>query len=164
MPIGEPQAVFWLDLRLAETLCHAIAERLSDDRNEPMPAFKSVNTARLEASLEAPRQTFGDHEPYPGLEEKAAALLYFLVKNHPFPNGNKRFATAAYLVFLALNGWWTKAGKTDLISLVESVAGSDARDHAAQIRRVAAFTRDNLVTTEKFEGFLAAWKPREQGR
>lgn len=157
MPIGEPHAVFWLDLRLAETLCHAIAERLSDDRNEPMPAFKLVNLARLEASLEAPRQAFGIHEPYPGLEEKAAALLYFLVKN-------KRFATAAYLVFLALNGWWTKAGKTDLISLVESVAGSDARDHAAQIRRVAAFTRDNLVTTEKFEGFLAAWKPREQGQ
>ena len=150
MPTGEEERnVRWLDLRLAETLCHSLAGALSQDRNEPMPAFRSADLGRLEACLKAPQQAFGDFEPFPGLEEKAAALLYYLVKGHPFPNGNKRFATAAYLVFLALNGWWPTVAKADLIALVESVAASEAREHRTQIERVAAFTRERVVRVEE---------------
>jgi len=57
----------------------------------------------LEGSLSAVMQTFGGAEVYPSLEEKAAHLLYFLVKNHHFVDGNKRIAAALFLWFLEKN-------------------------------------------------------------
>lgn len=49
-------------------------------------------------------QTFGGNELYPSVEEKAANLLYFIVKNHAFSDGNKRIAAALFIYFLAGNG------------------------------------------------------------
>lgn len=46
-------------------------------------------------------QSFGDQELYPSIEEKAAHLLYFIVKNHPFVDGNKRSGAYAFIWFLA---------------------------------------------------------------
>ena len=40
---------------------------------------------------------------YPSIEEKAAHLLYFIVKNHAFSDGNKRIAAAIFIYFLAAN-------------------------------------------------------------
>jgi prophage maintenance system killer protein len=57
----------------------------------------------LEGSLSAVMQTFDGQEVYPSLEEKAAHLLYFLVKNHHFVDGNKRIAAALFLWFLQKN-------------------------------------------------------------
>ena len=45
-------------------------------------------------------QSFGNKDLYPGLEEKAAHLLYFIVKNHPFVDGNKRSGAYAFIWFL----------------------------------------------------------------
>lgn len=59
----------------------------------------------LEASVAQPLQTFGGEELYPSLVEKAAALGFFLVTNHPFVDGNKRIGHAALEVTLVLNGF-----------------------------------------------------------
>lgn len=48
-------------------------------------------------------QTFGAKELYPSIEEKAANLLYFIVKNHSFVDGNKRIAASIFLWFLEKN-------------------------------------------------------------
>jgi prophage maintenance system killer protein len=48
-------------------------------------------------------QSFGGRELYPSLEEKAVMLLYFIVKNHSFVDGNKRIAAACFLYFLSKN-------------------------------------------------------------
>ncbi len=48
-------------------------------------------------------QSFGDSDLYPSIEEKAALLLYFIVKNHTFIDGNKRIAAACFLYFLDKN-------------------------------------------------------------
>ena len=48
-------------------------------------------------------QTFDGEELYPSIEEKAANLLYFVVKNHAFSDGNKRIAAALFIYFLAGN-------------------------------------------------------------
>jgi len=61
--------------------------------NEKDDSFKS--------SLETIYQTFGGRELYPSIEEKAANLLYFIVKNHSFSDGNKRIAAALFVWFLA---------------------------------------------------------------
>ena len=49
-------------------------------------------------------QTFDGKELYPSIEEKAANLLYFVVKNHAFTDGNKRIAAAVFICFLSVNG------------------------------------------------------------
>ncbi len=49
-------------------------------------------------------QTFGEIDLYPSIEEKAANLLYFIVKNHSFSDGNKRIAAFLFLYFLEKNG------------------------------------------------------------
>jgi death-on-curing family protein len=46
---------------------------------------------------------FGEEDFYPTLEEKAATLLYLIVKNHGFVDGNKRIAAACFLFFLQSN-------------------------------------------------------------
>ncbi|MDQ7011447.1 MAG: Fic family protein, partial [Mariprofundaceae bacterium] len=58
----------------------------------------------LESALSGVFQTIGGRDAYPAIEEKAANLLYFLVKNHPFVDGNKRIGAALFLGFLEKNG------------------------------------------------------------
>lgn len=57
----------------------------------------------FKSALGAIYQTFGGNELYPSVEEKGANLLYFVVKNHAFSDGNKRIAAAVFIYFLAGN-------------------------------------------------------------
>lgn len=59
--------------------------------------------ALLESSVATPQASFGGKSPYHDLSEVAAAYLFYLCKNHPFVDGNKRVALGACLVFLRLN-------------------------------------------------------------
>jgi len=56
------------------------------------------------SALGAIYQTFDGKDVYPSVEEKAANLLYFIVKNHAFSDGNKRIAAAIFLCFMAGHG------------------------------------------------------------
>jgi len=60
--------------------------------------------ALLESAVAAPQATYGGQSVYGSLEEVAAAYLFYLCRNHPFVDGNKRVALGACLVFLRLNG------------------------------------------------------------
>ena len=60
--------------------------------------------ALLESAVGAPQASFGGRSPFRDLAEVAAAYLFYLCKNHPFVDGNKRTALGACLVFLRLNG------------------------------------------------------------
>jgi prophage maintenance system killer protein len=73
------------------------------ERLDASDLFGREKDAGLEGSLLAGWQTFDGQELYPSLEEKAASLLYFLVKNHHFVDGNKRIAAALLLFFLEKN-------------------------------------------------------------
>ncbi len=57
----------------------------------------------LESAIAQPRMTFGEEDLYPGLLEKAAALGFSIMMNHPFVDGNKRTGHAATETFLVLN-------------------------------------------------------------
>ncbi|MBU2601022.1 MAG: type II toxin-antitoxin system death-on-curing family toxin [Actinobacteria bacterium] len=70
----------------------------------------------LASALGAVMQTGGGADVYPSLEQKAAHLLYFLVKNHAFVDGNKRIAAALFLWFLERNGVLTTPAGEHLIS------------------------------------------------
>ncbi|MDP2981834.1 MAG: Fic family protein [Candidatus Latescibacter sp.] len=59
-----------------------------------------LNMGALESALAQPRMTFDDEDLYPAIIEKAAALGYSMVKNHPFVDGNKRTGHAVMEMFL----------------------------------------------------------------
>jgi prophage maintenance system killer protein len=59
---------------------------------------------------------FGDDDFYPTIEEKATMLLYFVVKNHAFVDGNKRIAAACFLKFLQQNNMLFNSQQEPIIS------------------------------------------------
>lgn len=75
-------------------------------------------------------QSFGGQDVYPTLEEKGANLLYFVVKNHSFSDGNKRIAAAVFLYFLDKNhALYTDTGEKrlddrTLVALIIMIAES----------------------------------------
>lgn len=67
------------------------------------PLFGQEKDQSFHSSIESIYQTFNEVELYPSVEEKAAHLLYFVVKNHSFVDGNKRIAAMLFLYFLDKN-------------------------------------------------------------
>ena len=62
------------------------------------------NLGALDSAVAQPKATFGGVDLYPTVVEKAAALCFSLVQNHPFVDANKRVGHAAMETFLVLNG------------------------------------------------------------
>lgn len=83
-------------------------------------------------------QAFGGKSLYPTIEEKAAHLLYFMVKNHPFVDGNKRSGAYAFVWFLSRAGVLDKTRITPpaLTAITLLVAESDPRNKERMIRLV----------------------------
>src|SRR5882724_12110400 len=65
--------------------------------------FGNEKDESFQGSLAAIYQTFGGKDLYPSVEEKAANLLYFVIKNHSFSDGNKRIAAFLFVWFLETN-------------------------------------------------------------
>lgn len=59
----------------------------------------------LDSALAQPQMTFGGEDFYPTIAEKAAALAFSLIQNHPFNDGNKRIGHGAMVLFLDINGY-----------------------------------------------------------
>ncbi|MBE0434236.1 MAG: virulence protein RhuM/Fic/DOC family protein [Methylomicrobium sp.] len=79
----------------------AIAQiRLWREQEQLSGLFGNEKDDSFKSSLATIYQTFGGEELYPSIEEKAANLLYFIVKNHSFSDGNKRIAAAIFAWFL----------------------------------------------------------------
>src|SRR5512133_1147062 len=70
--------------------------------------------ALLESAVARPCATFDGADLYPGIFEKAAALLDSLVNNHPFVDGNKRTGITATGLFLRANGYRLRVTQTEL--------------------------------------------------
>ena len=83
-------------------------------------------------------------EVYPSLEEKAAHLLYFLVKDHPFVDGCKRIAATLFLEFLNMNHALIKKGKTviandTLVAITVLVAESRPDEKETMVKLIMNF-------------------------
>jgi death-on-curing protein len=76
----------------------------------------------LESAIAQPRMTFGGEDLYPSLLEKAAALGFSIIMNHPFVDGNKRTGHAATEAFLVLNGLEINASVDEQERIVLAIA------------------------------------------
>ncbi len=103
----------------------------------------------LRGSLSAVMQTFDGRDLYPSLEEKAAHLLYFLVKNHSFVDGNKRIAAALFLWFLEKNRLLygpdgaKRMADAALVAITLMIAESDPGQKDVLTRLVANLIHDD---------------------
>jgi death on curing protein len=79
----------------------------------------------LESAVAQPLMSFGEQELYPTIVEKAAALGFSLIKNHPFNDGNKRVGHAALETFLVLNGYEVDAPVDEQERVVMGVAAGE---------------------------------------
>lgn len=76
----------------------------------------------LESAVYSADSGFGDEEAYPTVEEKSARLMYSLVSNHAFVDGNKRIGVFVLLLTLRLNGIILKYRQAELVALGLSTA------------------------------------------
>jgi death-on-curing protein len=76
----------------------------------------------LKSALAAPRHTMFGEELYPDLASKCAILLYLIVENHPFVDGNKRTAFLSTLRFAEMNGHTLDATEEQLFNLTVGIA------------------------------------------
>ena len=124
---------------------NALKEKFGGSRwfaNEKDDSFKS--------SIGQIYQTFGGEDLYPSVEEKAAMLLYLVVKNHSFSDGNKRIAAMLFLWFLDKNGilYSADGGKriadNTLVALTLMIAESRTEEKDVMVKVVVnLINRDN---------------------
>lgn len=96
--------------------------------------FGKLRGDEFEGILRTIYQSFDGEEMYPTVAEKAANLLYFIIKDHPFFDGNKRIAALLFIVFLTMNEYGlTKSGEAKiseraLVAVTLMIAESEPRE------------------------------------
>jgi death-on-curing protein len=92
----------------------------------------------LQSAVAAPQASIGGESAFSDLIEIAAAYLFYLCRNHPFVDGNKRTAMAAAIVFLRLNGIEPSPDSEEWERLVFEIADSklDRLEATARFRKV----------------------------
>lgn len=112
-----------------ENCLHLTVEIVREIHAAALEGFGGADGVRepslLESAVAAPQVTIGGYSSFADLAEVAAAYLFYLCRNHPFLDGNKRTALGACLVFLRLNGVEPKPDSVKWESLTFAI--SDAR-------------------------------------
>lgn len=103
--------------------------------------FAKPKDKGFESAIRQIEQSIGGTDLYNSIEEKAATLLYLIVKNHSFADGNKRIGAACFLYFLERNGLLFSEEKNPVIS-------NEAL--AALTLFVATSKRDEMETVKRF--------------
>ena len=107
-------------------------------RGEVTDLFGRERGEGLAGILGAIHQTFGGEDLYPSIEEKAAHLLYFVIKDHPFSDGNKRIGSFLFLLFLQESNLvdTVRFDNKGLVALALLVAASDPSQKDVLIRLI----------------------------
>ena len=122
---------------------HLTIEIVREIHAEALKEFGGLNGIRdeglLASAVFAPQSRFAGKSPYTDLIDVAAAYLFYLCRNHPFLEGNKRTAMGAAIVFLRLNGVEPAPDSEAWERLVLDVASSKLeREQATQrLRKLA---------------------------
>lgn len=90
----------------------------------------------LQSALARPQATAFGADAYATLEEKAAALLHSLARNHALADGNKRLALAGTIAFLGVNGRRLTLTNEQAYELVMAVSAGELNDIAEIARRI----------------------------
>jgi death on curing protein len=121
---------------------HLTIEVVREIHDAVLKSFGGLQGVRDESLLASavlsPQSTFGGKSPYIDLIDVAAAYLFYLCRNHPFLDGNKRTAMVAAIVFLRLNGIEPAPDSQRWEKLMLDVAASkiDREETTARLRKL----------------------------
>ncbi len=116
-------------------------------KKEASPLFGNQKDRSFEGILKSVIQTFDGQYLYPSIEEQAAHLLYFVIKSHPFTDGNKRIGAFLFVWFLDKNKHrFKKSGEVKindnaLVALALLVAQSNPADKELMIKLIINLVR-----------------------
>jgi len=107
-------------------------------REEASDLFGQERAEHLQGILGSIDQTFDGEDLYPSVEEKAAHLFYFVIKDHPFADGNKRIGAFLFLLYLRENDLLESSGinENGLVALALLIAESDPKQKELMIRLI----------------------------
>jgi prophage maintenance system killer protein len=118
-------------------------------KKEATDLFGNEKDDSFQGILGAIVQTFGGQYLYPGIEAQAAHLLYFVIKNHPFSDGNKRIGAFLFVWFLEKNKFLLKKSgelkinDNALVAVALMIAQSDPADKEVMTRLVVQLISEN---------------------
>ena len=138
-----------LDYGKTKEAITALKKELSGKR-EASDLFGHERGQAFPALLGAIEQTFDGKPLYPSVEEKAAHLLYFVIKDHPFTDGNKRIGSFLFIIYLRENGCLEDAtGKVKLndnalVALALLIAESEPAQKELMVRLVMNLLAEHI--------------------
>lgn len=140
LPKSSNRADWALEYRQAKDAIVALKVELTR-KGEGSDLLGQERGEHLQGILGNINQTFGGEELYPSAVEKAAHLLYFVIKDHPFADGNKRIGSFLFILFLQENGILETSGinENGLVALALLIAESDPRQKDLMIRLILNF-------------------------
>ena len=125
------------------TACvHLSVDIVEEIHAEAIRQFGGLDSVRdralLESAAAAPPATFGGESVFKDIVEVAAAYLFYVCRNHPFLDGNKRAALGACIVFLRMNGRTPAAdsGKWETLTIKVADGSLDRHQVTAHLRRL----------------------------
>lgn len=113
----------------------ALKENLIE-KGEATPLFGQAKDEQLQAILGNIHQTFGDVFLYPSHIERSAHLLYFVIKDHPFVDGNKRIGSFLFIIYLRQDPTFARINDSTLVALALLVAESDPKDKDLMVKLI----------------------------
>lgn len=146
IPAKIGQAKFRIDYNFSKKAINELGNELLN-KKEAGDLFGQERGVSFRGILGNIYQTFGGKELYKSLEEKAAHLLYFLIKDHPFSDGNKRIGSFLFIVFLAKNNYLfkkngeRKINDNALVALALLIAESQPKQKDVLVKLIT-----NLIT------------------
>ncbi|MBU0910088.1 MAG: virulence RhuM family protein [Proteobacteria bacterium] len=144
VPARKHESKSVLEIDKARQAIDALKKDLAS-RGEASEIFGQERGQGLVGIIGAIQQTFGGRDLYPSVEEKAANLLYFVIKDHPFTDGNKRIGSFLFLLFLRANGLLDDGSFDNraLVALALLTAASESGQKEILIRLIM-----NLIAEE----------------
>jgi death-on-curing protein len=121
---------------------HLTVDIVGEIHAEAIARFGGLDGVRdmalLESAIAAPQASIGGKSPFKDMVEIAAAYLFYLCRNHPYIDGNKRTSLGACIVFLRLNGIEPKPDAPEWEELTPAVAASvlDRDETTARLRKL----------------------------
>jgi len=118
-------------------------------KKEKLTKFFAIeNGDKIKGILGSINQTFGGQELYGSIEEKSAHLLYFIIKDHPFIDGNKRIGSMLFLYYLQRNNFlYRKTGERKIndnamVALALLIAASNPREKDNLVKLIVNLVQD----------------------
>ena len=145
---GDTNITYIVQYPEAREVIHELKTRLME-KWEATELFGNEKDVSFEGILSSIIATFDSDYLYPTIEEQAAHLLYFIIKDHPFNDGNKRIGALLFVWFLEKNrhrfkeSGEVKINDNGLVALALLIAQSDPREKDMMVKLVV-----NLINTK----------------